>query len=308
MDTHTCEICSLQFSSKSNLNKHIKKYHTETKSETQEIPVKKNKSERLNELELQLKLQIMELKMKDLEIENLKLQISKLNVEKPRFKTPPRIPEFCLNTYLNETCKDSINFEDIWTEFIFNAEHNKWLLDVDNGKEEFNLLKYLNISLYPNGSNFYVDFFCESFNKIEQHKKPIFCSDPKRNVYYIKNSNEWTKIDYTELIKKIYNKINMFPIVLLNYIFSPNNKKITEKQFYQIYPDIKDFNDVRRDHYDKLVLNFCETTPENFLIKCNSALKKITSKNYTPYLPSVLDANDNELFKNEPDIESYNDE
>ena len=303
MNTNSCEICALNFSSKSNLNKHIKKFH-ETPNE--EKPIKKETSLQLRiiELENQLKLKDMELKMKDIEIENLKLQLN----PKIRNPTPPRIPEFCLTTYLNETCKDAMNFDTIWDEIILNADYNDWLISIDNGKEDFNLLKHLNIYSYPKGSNFYVDFFCSSFNKIEQTKKPIFCSDIKRHIYHIKNNNVWSKIEHTDLIKIIYNKINMLPIVLLNHIFSPTNKKITENQFYQIYPSIKDFTALKRDHYDKLVLNFCDTSYETFSLKFNPALKKITGKNHATYLPSLLDANDNDLFKDEPDLEQYNEE
>ena len=246
--------------------------------------------------------------MKNIEIENLKFQIIS-NQPKIRNPTPPpKIPDFCLKTYLNETCKNAINFDEIWEEYILNADHNKWIMFVDNGKEQFNLLKNLNIYAYPKGTNFYVDFFCEPFNKIEHTKKPIFCSDYKRNIYYIKNNNEWNKIEYTELIKKIYTKINLLPNVLLNNIFSLTLNKITEKQFYQIYSTINDFNAFKKNHLDKLILTFCDMSFNSFLLVFNTALKKITSKNQMTYTPSALNANENDLFKDEPDEPDFVDE
>ena len=94
-----------------------------------------------------------------------------------RSKSPPKISEFCLKTYLNETCKDAINFDEIWDEYILNSDYNKWILCVNNGIEDFILLKNLYIYSYPAGNNFLVDFFCDAFNQIEHTKKPIFCSD-----------------------------------------------------------------------------------------------------------------------------------
>lgn len=210
-------------------------------------------------------------------------------------------PEFCLDTFLNKTCKDAYNFDDIFIDYIFNGDYNNWLINVDNGKEEFTLLKYLHIYSYPRGSNFYVDFFCEAFNKIDHIKKPIFCSDSKRNIYYIKNKNKWSKIHYTELINKIYRKIANYPLISMNYIFSRTLKKISEKQFYKLYPNIKDFNEIKEQHYDKLTLNFCDSTPDSFLHKCNLALKKITNKNQAHHISSPLDAMTNEIFTDEPD-------
>jgi len=261
---------------------------------------------RINELEQQLKLKDLEIKLKDFEINNLKTQInSNINniiIQKQRNQTPPRNDknEFNLITYLNDTCKNAINFDDMWDEIIFNADYNKWLICIKNKNEEFNLLKQLHIFSYPKGVNFYTDFFCDSFNKLEHFNKPIFCSDAKRNIYYIKNNDEWLKIDYIDLFKKIYNKLNIKPILLLDYIFSPA-KKITETQFYKIYPDIQNINIIKKEHYDKLVYNFCDITFQSFLIKCNTSLKTITCKNYETYVPSLLDANENELFKNEPE-------
>jgi hypothetical protein len=234
----------------------------------------------------------------------ISLMMDLLQNNQKRTSSPPKLKaesntQFCLDTFLNETCKNAYNFDDIFDDFIFNADYNSWLLNIDNGKEEFNLLKNLNINSYSRGSNFYVDFFCEPFNKIEHTKKPIYCSDAKRNIYYFKNNNEWSKIHYTELINKIYRKISSKPLILLNYIFSPTLKKISEKQFYKIYPTITDFTNVKQSHYDKLILNFCDTSPEQFLHKCNMTLKKLTSKTQEDYTKNKLDANDNELFKDE---------
>jgi hypothetical protein len=303
MDIHNCTTCSLNFSSKSNLNKHIKKFH-EINETNQPVKKKDNQLQlRVIELENELKLKNMELKMLHIEIENLKLQSIPDNHKIRNPTPPPKFPEFCLDTFLNVTCKNAYNFDDIFEDFIFNADYNSWLINVDNGQEEFQLLKYLEIFSYPKGSNFYVDFFCEPLSKIENNKKPIFCSDNKRNIYYIKNNNEWNKIHYNELINKIYRKISSKPLIAMNYIFSPTLKKINLKQFYKIYPAIKNFDIIKTEHYDKLVLNFCDTTPEAFLHKCNLALKKITGKNQEPHIASPLDAMSNELFNDEIDSE-----
>jgi len=217
---------------------------------------------------------------------------------------PRKKPDFCLETYLNVNCSNAYNLNDIWTEIIFNADYNDWLLNIDNGKEEeFQILKYLNISAYPTGNFFFIDFFLNPFSKIPHLQKPVFCSDTKRNIYYVKNEGVWTKIFYNELINKIYKKIVNKPMFMLNYIFSSTQKKLTEKQFYQVYPNIKDFYEIKSKNFDKLILNFCNTTPDGFMFKFNSALKKISGKDHVNHIPATLDACESFI-----DEQNYSDE
>jgi hypothetical protein len=81
---------------------------------------------------------------------------------------------FNLNFFLNETCKDAVNI----SEFVDSITIQ--LTDL----EETGRLGYVEgITRIIN----------KHLNKLDKYKRPIHCSDLKREVLYIKNNNEWEK-------------------------------------------------------------------------------------------------------------------
>jgi hypothetical protein len=81
---------------------------------------------------------------------------------------------FNLNLYLNETCKDAMNI----SEFVNSI--NVSLEDLEN-----------------TGRKGYVEgistIFLKNLNNIEDHMRPIHCSDQKREILYIKDNDKWEK-------------------------------------------------------------------------------------------------------------------
>jgi hypothetical protein len=81
---------------------------------------------------------------------------------------------FNLNFFLNETCKDAMNI----TDFINSIKLN--LDDLENtGKRG-----------YIEGIS---NIIVKNLNNLEQHMRPLHCSDLKREVLYIKENNKWEK-------------------------------------------------------------------------------------------------------------------
>ena len=81
---------------------------------------------------------------------------------------------FNLNFFLNETCKDAMNI----SEFV-NSIHPE-IKDLENtGKQG-----------YANGIS---QLIIKNLQDIETTKRPIHCSDLKREVLYVKNNNNWAK-------------------------------------------------------------------------------------------------------------------
>jgi hypothetical protein len=81
---------------------------------------------------------------------------------------------FNLSFFLNETCKDAVNI----SEFVDSITIQ--LTDL----EETGRLGYVEgITRIIN----------KHLNKLDKYKRPIHCSDLKREVLYIKNNNEWEK-------------------------------------------------------------------------------------------------------------------
>ena len=81
---------------------------------------------------------------------------------------------FNLNFFLNETCKDAMNMK----EFI------------DNIKVTFEELLVIGNTGFVNGVS---DIFINRLKDMEVTKRPIHCTDLKRETIYLKEDNEWNK-------------------------------------------------------------------------------------------------------------------
>ena len=82
--------------------------------------------------------------------------------------------KFNLNFFLNTTCKDAMNM----SEFIENMEVN--FKDIENiGKNG-----------YVSGMT---DMILSRIKELDVTKRPMHCTDLKRETMYIKDNNEWTK-------------------------------------------------------------------------------------------------------------------
>ena len=82
--------------------------------------------------------------------------------------------KFNLNIFLNETCKDAMNFK----EFI------------DNIKVSFEELLTISNTGFVNGVS---EIFIKRLNDMEVTKRPIHCTDVKRETIYLKDDDKWNK-------------------------------------------------------------------------------------------------------------------
>ena len=131
---------------------------------------------------------------------------------------------FNLNFYLNETCKDAINIEDFVKSIKVQLE------DLENTGR---------VGYADGVSNIIIN----NLNSINTHKRPIHCTDEKREVLYIKNEGEWikeadTKPILTKAIKTIANE---------------NIKAISE--WKNLYPDCTQADSKKNNLYLKIVSN-----------------------------------------------------
>ena len=99
------------------------------------------------------------------------------------------VNNFNLNVFLNETCKDAINL----TDFVESIQLQ--LKDLENmGK----------LGYVEGMSNIIIT----ELNNLEKEKRPIHCSDVKRDVLYIKDNDTWEKDDtkVKEAVKNLEKK------------------------------------------------------------------------------------------------------
>jgi hypothetical protein len=99
---------------------------------------------------------------------------------------------FNLNFFLNETCKDAMNITDFVSSINMNLDDL-----VNTGRRG-----------YIEGIS---NIIIKNLNKLENHMRPLHCSDFKREVLYIKDNNQWHKENenkpiLTKAIKTIANE------------------------------------------------------------------------------------------------------
>jgi hypothetical protein len=131
---------------------------------------------------------------------------------------------FNLQFYLNDTCKDAISLVDF-------ADSLQVQLD---DLEETARLGY---------SEGVSRIIINGLNELEVCKRPIHCSDAKRETLYIKDQNEWLKEDTTKshLSKAI------------KTVSKKNVQQIFEWQ--KKYPEYKDPDSKQSDRYMEMICN-----------------------------------------------------
>jgi len=99
--------------------------------------------------------------------------------------------QFNLNFFLNDTCKDAMNINDFLGNMNVNIEE----------------IEYIGHHGYVNGMT---KLIMDRLKDMDITKRPIHCTDIKRETMYIKDQNEWCK-DTDELTKlrKILTRITM---------------------------------------------------------------------------------------------------
>jgi len=130
--------------------------------------------------------------------------------------------KFNLNLFLNETCKDAMNIKDF----------------IDSLQVHFKDLEY-------NGENGYAagisNIFLRELNQLDVCKRPIHCSDAKREIFHIKNEDSWDK--ERELLIKCIKQITRKNVILL-------------ADWREAHPGCMDLHNKKNDQYNKIN---CET-------------------------------------------------
>ena len=126
--------------------------------------------------------------------ENKELKKQLTNKEKQIDELIPKIGDniitnnynqnYNINIFLNEKCKDALNIN----EFI---EKIQTSIDLIDFKNQENLTEELN------------DLILDNINELGIFKRPLHCTDIKRETLYIKDNNSWFKDDNKNKIKKV---------------------------------------------------------------------------------------------------------
>jgi len=149
---------------------------------------------------------------------------------------------FNLNVFLNEQCKDAMNIMDF----------------VDSLKLQISDLENVGKLGFVEGIS---NIIVKNLKALDVHKRPVHCSDSKREVMYVKDEDKWEK-DNDEKVKLRK---------AIKHIAHKNSKLIPE--FRAKYPDCGKSDSKYSDQYNKLVIEALggsgneDTDNENKIIK-----------------------------------------
>jgi hypothetical protein len=154
---------------------------------------------------------------------------------------------FNINVFLNETCKDAMNI----TDFVDSL--NLQLSDLENvGK----------VGFVKGISNIII----KNLKAMDIHKRPLHCSDTKREVMYIKDENKWEKEhDNKNKLRKVISKV-------------ANKNSRLLPQFKAKYPDCIKSKSKYSDQYNKLIVESMGGSGDNDLEKEDMIIKKISKE------------------------------
>ena len=223
-DSCSCKSCGQKYKTVSGLWKHSKKCSKKDKTQILLDMIKKdeNVKEYLMEQNKQLICQLSE-QNKTLMEQNTKLfEIAQTNNKVGTVNNINSNNKFNINVFLNETCKDALNL----TDFV-----NQINLSISDLEETGKLG-------YAEGIS---QVFIKNLNDIDYNKRPIHCSDSKREILYIKDDDQWVK--ETNSKDKLTNAIKI--------VGNKNIKQIPKWQ--KANPKYNDPESKQNDKYMKMV-------------------------------------------------------
>ena len=152
---------------------------------------------------------------------------------------------FNLTFFLNETCKNALNI----TDFVSSIK-----LSLDD-------LEFTGRNGYIEGVT---NIIFKNLKKLEKNERPLHCSDIKREVLYIKDSDQWIKeSDEKPILTKA-----------IKVIANENIKKI--KDWKEMNPDCMEADSKKNNLYLKIVSN-----------SMNGSTQEESSKNINKIISNV---------------------
>jgi hypothetical protein len=240
--TYNCEKCQRVFNDRAGLWRHNKKCNLLNEKNSKIM-------DDFNELnEPSDKQLIMMLIKENSEFKNMMMKVMD-NGTNNTFNTISNINSnnktFNLQVFLNETCKDAMNI----TDFVNSIQLQ--LSDLENvGK----------VGYIEGISNIII----KNLKALDIEKRPVHCTDQKREVIYVKEDNIWEKEDETN--KQLRKAIKLMA-----------HKNICMlKAFREKYPDFDDGDSRRSTQYNKIVIEAMGGKGDNEYEKDTKIIKKIT--------------------------------
>jgi hypothetical protein len=250
---YTCNICDKNYSSRNGLWNHKKKYCI--KVINKETDKKSNNLEITSELIMSVLLQNKELNQILIEQNKQNNELQKQMLEVCKNGTNNSITNtinshnksFNLNFFLNETCKDAMNIMDF----------------VDSIKIQLSDLEKVGKIGYVEGIS---NIIVQNLNSLDENKRPVHCTDSKREVMYVKDEDKWEKENETKVkLRKA-----------IKHVAHKNSKMLNE--FRVKNPDCLKSTSKVSDQYNKLVFEAMGGKGDNDSEKEDKIIKNIAKE------------------------------
>ena len=247
-DTYSCDYCSNQYKERSGLWRHLKKcaqqpatsYIKEPEFTNSFIPESTDSN------------LIIELLKQNTEFKEMLMQQNKTIIElaskagNNNNNTNNTNNNFNLNVFLNENCKDAMNMTD-------------FIQDMRITNEEFENFSKIG---YVAGIT---DLFMNRMQLMDITKRPLHCTDVKRDILYIRDENAWKKD----------NEDNALLRVAIKHVAKKNLSKLPEWRLQ--HPNSEDFD---HEHYALCMSLFRNALGDSGdeLVKLNTKIIKYIAK------------------------------
>jgi len=250
LQKNLCE-CGKQFQHHSSYYRHKKKcvkdkiiFKNEENNITSDLIIqiiKQNQDFKEIIIEQNKQNQDLQKQMMDVCINGMNNNITNNNTTNSHNKT------FNLNFFLNETCKDAMNIMDF----------------VDSIKLQLTDLENVGKIGFVDGIS---SIIVKNLNSLDETKRPVHCTDTKREVMYVKDEDKWEKENE--------NKQKMRKAI--KHVAHKNTKILSE--FRNKYPDCLKSTSKVSDQYNKLVMEAMGGKGDNDLEKEDKIIKKIAKE------------------------------
>ncbi len=206
-----------------------------------------NDNTTLTNLVLEVVKQNKELVSKNQELTNKLFEVCKNGVTNNIINTNSHNKTFNLNVFLNETCKDAMNIMDF----------------VDSIKLQLSDLEKVGKIGYVEGIS---SIIVKNLNSLDETKRPVHCTDAKREVMYVKDEDKWEKENENK--QKIRKAIK--------HVAHKNTKMI--KEYKTKHPDCEKSDSKFSDQYNILIIEAMGGKGDNDLEKEDKIIKNIAKE------------------------------
>ena len=241
---YKCKNCEKEYNDRAGLWRHKKKCNFKNNEETE---TEKDTSENIDFTDKNLILMLIQ---QNNQLQNQMFEVIKNgthNTNNTNNTNNSHNKTFNLQFFLNETCKDAMNIMDF----------------VDSIKLQLSdLEKVGNIGYVEGISNIII----KNLNSLDENKRPVHCTDTKREVMYVKDEDKWEKENETKVkLRKA-----------IKHVAHKNSKMLSE--FRVKNPDCLKSTSKVSDQYNKLVMEAMGGKGDNDLEKEDKIIKNIAKE------------------------------